>query len=232
MKILTWNCNGAFRKKIELIEAIEADIYIIQECENVEQSKGIYETWLPNVIWKGSDKNKGIGVFSKLDLELLEWNDAGLELFLPIKVNQDLQLLAIWTKHANSPTFQYIGQLWKYLQLHIDKIQAKPSILCGDFNSNAQWDVWDRWWNHTDVINQLRTISIYSLYHELAEEKQGEESEATFFMHRNQMKKYHIDYLLLHQSLFLKEKSEYKIFPKEYWLKHSDHLPILFDLKT
>lgn len=223
---------GAFRKKIALIKAIEADIYIIQECENLEQSKGAYDAWLPNIIWKGINKNKGIAVFSKLDLEELEWNDNELELFLPIKVNKDLQLLAIWTKHANSPTFQYIGQLWKYLQLHTSKLKERPSIICGDLNSNAQWDVWDRWWNHSDVVDQLQSMNICSLYHELREEKQGEESEPTFFMHRNQIKKYHIDYLFSHRSLFIKEKSECTIFPREYWLEHSDHLPMLFNLKA
>ncbi len=233
MKILTWNCNGAFRKKIGLIKNIQADIYIIQECENREQSRGAYDSWLPHFIWKGNNKNKGIGVFAKENhkLEQLYWEDSNLELFLPIKVANNFQLLAVWTKYANLPTFQYIGQLWKYLQLHKVAIETQPTIICGDLNSNAQWDVWDRWWNHSDVVKQLQTMNIYSVYHSLSHEEHGKETNSTFFMQRNQQKNYHIDYLFSHQSLYTCENSSFKIFDKHIWLTHSDHLPMLFEIK-
>ena len=32
MKIITWNCNGAFRKKYHTLDKYHADILIIQEC--------------------------------------------------------------------------------------------------------------------------------------------------------------------------------------------------------
>ena len=34
MKIITWNCNGKFSEKFPAILEEDADIYVIQECEN------------------------------------------------------------------------------------------------------------------------------------------------------------------------------------------------------
>ena len=50
--------------------------------------------------------------------------------------------------------------MWKYLQLNKDNIRDKDIIIGGDFNSNKIWDVWDRWWNHSDVFNELKELGI------------------------------------------------------------------------
>lgn len=120
MKIVTWNCNGAFRKKYQEIENLGADIYAIQECENPENAKGEYENWASSYIWHGENKHKGLGIFAHngIDIQRLNWQDNGLQLFLPVRINNQFNLVAVWTKRANSPTFRYIGQLWKYLELH------------------------------------------------------------------------------------------------------------------
>ncbi len=45
MKIVTWNCQGALRSKIDKIDTLGADILVIQECENPKYSTTEYKKW-------------------------------------------------------------------------------------------------------------------------------------------------------------------------------------------
>lgn len=77
-KILTWNCNGALRKKFQLLENFDADLTIIQECEDPAQTKDKkYRAWGENHLWVGENKNKGLGIFAKPSIKIHDnhWGD-------------------------------------------------------------------------------------------------------------------------------------------------------------
>lgn len=233
MRIVTWNCNGALRKKFQHLSKCEGDIYIVQECENPVLSGDVeYINWSKNHLWVGETKNKGLGIFAKQDIKmsLLDWSaryhDHDVKLFLPCLINDHIQLLGVWTKRNNSPNFGYIGQFWKYL--HINKANIDKIIIAGDFNSNKRWDQWDRWWNHTDVVKELDEMGVKSLYHLLRNEEQGKETLATFFMNRNLEKGYHIDYVFASDSFTADARIE--IPAAVDWLLYSDHLPVVADI--
>lgn len=231
MRIVTWNCNGALRNKLDVIDTLKADLLVVQECENPsESSSKIYKNWAENYLWEGSYKSKGVGVFAKapLVLERLNLDAGGLECFLPFKLNKMVSILAVWSKQNNSPTFAYIGQIWKYLQKHKHVFSNENSIILGDFNSNTCWDIWDRWWNHSDVVRELAEIGVCSIYHEQYQEPHGQESQSTFYMYRKSDKPYHIDYVFLSQLLL--KKSSLEIGDKNFWLQHSDHIPLVVEL--
>ncbi len=230
MKIVTWNCNGAFRKKFDTLEQFNADIIVIQECEDPSQCSDIkYRSWATNYLWAGDNKNKGLGIFCKNDVQISknDWENNGTKYFISAKINDSFDIVAVWNHHANSPNFRYIGQFWKYLQ--INKTKLDTAIILGDFNSNKIWDEWDRWWNHTDVVRELEEIGIRSLYHEYYSKLQGAEGHPTFFLHRNFEKPYHIDYIFASKKIHPKINS-FEIGLASKWIEISDHLPLIADI--
>ncbi|MFD0795979.1 hypothetical protein ACFQZJ_00790 [Maribacter chungangensis] len=99
MKIVTWNCNGAFRKKFDRIAKLNADIYVIQECENpIESKHKEYQNWAGNYIWNGDTKNKGLAIFAKPEITLkkLNWSNEfknhKVKHFLPCEINGQFNL--------------------------------------------------------------------------------------------------------------------------------------------
>lgn len=231
MKIVSWNCNGALRKKLHVLRGLDADVYIVQECEDPKRTIGSeYAEWACNYLWIGENKNKGLGVFAKSDIALrqLDLDPGTFQSFLPCALNDQLTLLAVWTKEASSPTFPYIGQMWRYLQEHKAVFAGTNTALIGDFNSNVCWDKWDRWWNHSDVVRELAELDIFSLYHTARGERQGSEIEPTYYMHRKREKPYHIDYAFVSKKWL--PASQLTVGKPDYWLEFSDHMPLIVEL--
>ncbi len=234
MKITTWNCNGALRKKFEALCELESDIYVIQECENpAEAEHADYHEWSTNHLWTGENKNKGIGIFAapSIELEPLNWSNAYkdhyVKYFLPCRVNKNFNLLNTWAHRNNSPNFGYIGQFWKYLQTN--KENFKNIMITGDLNSNAVWDQWDRWWNHSDVVKELEELKICSLYHQFFDEQQGKETQPTFYLQRKMEKPYHIDYAFASDTLS-EQLNSVSVGNVSKWLEISDHLPLTIEI--
>ena len=231
MRIVTWNCNGAFRRKICHIDVLDADVLVIQECEDPSASTSEYKAWAENYLWAGSGKNKGIGIFRKNggSVEPLSWNDGGFQQFLPARIDGHLDILAVWTRQVAASNFRYIGQFWKYLQLHKAALNANV-VICGDFNSNQIWDKRGRIWNHTECVKELEANQFGSLYHLATNELQGQESRPTFFLHRNLLKPYHIDYAFAHFDRIPNDWDGITVGEPSVWLQHSDHMPVIIDL--
>lgn len=245
MKIVTWNCNGGLRKKLKPLDALGADLCVIQECEDPSQSTKSFGDWAGDYLWCGGGKNKGIGIFARngnkiqrlswekyftmlgsdpKDAESASWHTKELKEFLPVRVNDSFNMLAIWTKQSEGGTFGYAGQLWRYLQSHQNDIKNEDCLILGDLNSNIRWDRPDRWWNHSDNVRILKNLGLQSLYHHTKGVEQGDEPDPTFYMYRKKDRAYHIDYIFASKALMC--NYQFRCHKGEEWLEYSDHVPL------
>jgi exonuclease III len=248
MRIVTWNCNGALRKKTDVLDQLNADVYVIQECENPAESITSYREWSGNFLWSGESKNKGIGVFAKRDAQVValnwnrvfrlpgapkrsisaKWKTSDLKEFLSFRINDSFNAVGVWTKQSKGGTFGYAGQLWKYLQSHRRDILKDECLILGDLNSNVIWDRPDRWWNHSDNLEILDELGLRSMYHESTGANPGDEQHSTFYLHRDLAKPYHIDYIFASNGL--RKRAQFKCYDIDPWLTYSDHMPLAVDI--
>ena len=238
LKIISWNCAGAFRRKFVALAEFDADLWVIQECENpVRQGPGdpdaraFREFVGENYVWLGDNANRGLAVFAPkgLALKKLRWWDRGLSMFLPVRVDDRFNLINVWTKEAPRREHRYIGQLAHYLGHHGRKIATGDHVVCGDFNSHVQWDHLFKTTNHSTVVAHLARLGLDSVYHHDHGLAQGQEPDPTFYLYRDVTKPYHLDYAFASRRFLGREKSH--IGDPKKWLSHSDHMPLVFEIR-
>jgi exodeoxyribonuclease-3 len=231
MKIVTWNCNMAFRKKAENILALEPDILVIPECENLEKLKFKSGIALPNdSLWFGENQNKGLGIFAygSYKFEVLEIHNPEIKTIIPVRVTggeNDFILFAIWAFNNQDEKYNYIGQVWKAIHYYENILKTQSVILVGDFNSNVIWDKPKRQHNHSDVVTKLSESNIFSVYHKHLNQIAGKELHPTFYLYRHKDKPYHIDYCFASND-FIEKLKTVEVGNYEDWVRFSDHKPL------
>jgi exodeoxyribonuclease III len=232
MKIITWNCNMAFRKKAALLLVHEPDIVIVPECEHPAKllfKEGVKQP--TTLLWFGSNKNKGLGIFSYSNyrLKLKRNHNPDIKMVIPVGVTAgsiSFTLYAVWANNPSDGDGPYIEQVWKALKYYHKKINKKQTMLMGDFNSNTIWDRKYREANHSNVVKQLQKKGINSCYHLHHGQVQGKEEHPTFYLYRHSDKPYHLDYCFASKDLTDKMVSV-EIGTYDFWKAYSDHVPVI-----
>ncbi|WP_292608607.1 endonuclease/exonuclease/phosphatase family protein [Methanobrevibacter sp. UBA188] len=232
MKIVSWNCASKFREKYTSIIEEDADIYVICECEDPARAKvkEYVEFAGDNYFWTGDLHYKGLGIFAKdrIKLEkLAEYCDTPFKNFIALRVNDSFNLLGVWAMP------KYVEMIHDYFDANSDLFDDNL-IICGDFNSNAIWNnqhkTKDSEGNAKDQTNlnkKLNKKGLFSAYHDLTSEKQGKETQYTFYLNWNLDKPYHIDYVYAAKDRVI----GFKIGDANKWIELSDHVPITFEIK-
>jgi exodeoxyribonuclease-3 len=173
MKIISWNCKMAYRKKAELIAKYCPDLVVVPECEYLGEGTA-------RKLWFGDNHKKGIGVFSYSDfqLELRKEYDSAFKYVIPILVTGpiDFNLIAVWAMNeVKDVRKRYVGQIYSAMNRYVDLLNT-PTIIIGDFNWNVNWDINPSYplnGKLADVIEILEEHGMRSLYHERYNEDFG-----------------------------------------------------------
>lgn len=239
LRIVSWNCEMNFRKKYAaIVKEYDPDILVIPECENPahkpEAEYKKYKEFAVNYQWiPGKNDTKGLGIFAKpgITLEPLNWKNGGSKYFLPVRVNDTFNLIAVW---ADKP---YVYKILPYLELNAKNINNQ-TILAGDFNASVEYDRRKKYKDQPcrEMIARLKEKGLESAYHHKTGEEPGEETTSTFFLHKYEKDPYlfFFDYCFLNPDWLV----DIEIGSKEKWGApvevnevSSDHVPLIVDIE-
>lgn len=236
MKLVSWNCNGAFRNKFELLERYEPDIMIIPESEN-EEELARHKVKIPACqhIWIGKRSYKGMSIFMRngWKARIADFYDERFQCIVPLEVScrrTKFLLIAVWTKYIGLHSKSYVVQAFRALQAYKNYLR-EDTVIIGDFNSNKIWDnLFRKDHNHSSLVRFLKTQSFFSIYHRQSGEEQGEETVPTIYLYRRRERGYHIDYAFIHSNNFTHVK-KFFIGGYDEWGASSDHMPVFLEME-
>lgn len=232
LKIVSWNCQGAFRKKVKHIAELKPDIAVIQECERLDKLRFSDEATQPHSQQWFGDGRKGLGIFSftEYTFHLNNEYDSTIRHCIPVHVKGsiDFNLMAVWAMNHKRRRVSYIAQVYFAIEKYWDFINEANTIIAGDFNFNKIWDDTPRIANFSKVAAKLERVKLTSVYHHHRNEPYGEESQNTLFMYRKQDKGFHIDYCFAPKD-WLQYLNSFEIGDYDYWSQFSDHCPLIID---
>ena len=226
MRLVTWNCSrGAFALKVPFLNSLMPDVAVVQEC-----GRPIVEN--DQRVWFGDNPRQGLAVQAAgaYRLRPLPTIAEVPPHAVPVEVTgpRSFTLLAVWSKrHAQYP---YVEGVVRAVELYHDLLTAGPSVVIGDFNSNAIWDSEhppDR--NHTALVTALGESGLCSSYHAFHGETHGAETRPTYYFHWNEEKPFHIDYCFVPHA-WIPQLGSVEIGSYAAWHGRSDHRPLIVDL--
>lgn len=228
MHLVTWNCQGGYRRKLGHIACHTPDLAIIQECEAPGRYTRDQGGPAPTAqLWCGDNPHKGVGVFSYTgyQLALADEYDPAIRHCIPIRVTgpREFNVIAIWIKPASRGG--YLPHLTTALERYAGFIAERDTCLVGDFNHNPCFEKFKAEGGFRRALDRLAAHGIVSAYHHHSGEVHGHETTPTLYMYRKPAPAYHIDYCFV-PAAWAHQLAAVVVGAYAEWSPHSDHTPL------
>ena len=234
MRLITWNCKGAFHRKHDFVAAFHPDLLIVPECEKLSAvTQPFGSTPVRSFGWFGINPRKGLAVISYGDYasEVHPSYDPRHQWIVPLSVigPTPFILFAVWTLPLGNQGGRYVRPLFEAFEFYKPLIDSSEVVWAGDFNSSFAFDTPSRRYKFRDFVALLSQHGLHSLYHHQRACGHGEEPEDTFYLQHNAEKGHHIDYVFTSDRLH-PDGVAVSIGSHADWSKRSDHAPLICDL--
>jgi exonuclease III len=233
MRLITWNCKGAFHRKHAFTAALRPDILVVQECEKLSGlTQALDSPAIRSFEWFGSNPRKGLAVISygRYVVQVHPAYDPRHQWIVPLSVSGPVTfvLLAVWTLPLGSHGGRYVRPLFEAFESYKALMDSSDVVWAGDFNSSFVFDTPSRRYKFCDFVALLGRKGLHSLYHHQRKCEHGEEPEETFYLYHQADRGFHIDYVFASETFHCRAV-DVSVGSHSDWSKRSDHAPLVCD---
>ena len=233
LRLITWNCRvGGFRKKAKHIAPLRPDVLAVQEVEPIDGVLTFEGETQPTFRDRCADPvfpQRAIGVFSYTDTQLRPVDLPGplfsFRRYEARRRDLSFNVIAVWPWQTKSSKTAY-RQVHEGLFAHANWIRERPTVILGDFNSNASF----KGPNWRDLVDLLRPLGLTSAYHRYSNDEPGRERQPTHFHRGREERAFHLDYCFIPEE-WAQHLRSVEIGSFADWHEVSDHAPVMVTLE-
>ena len=231
IRFITWNCRiGGFRWKSKQIAPLKPDVLVVQEVEPIDQVLlfgGEEQPTFRSQIRNPKYQRRTLTVFSYTDIVLrADDTEDPMYSFRRMrgkKSGLDFQFVGLWTAHSSKKELSY-RQSHNGISKYSNWIAQKPTVILGDFNSNASYHS-DNW---QELMDLMKPFGLVSAYHHFYGEDFGKETRHTYYHRAKEDSRFHVDYCFFPEA-WVDNLVSVEVGDFDTWCEFSDHVPLVVD---
>jgi hypothetical protein len=229
MRLVAWNCNGGFRKKIGALLDLAPDIAVISEVR--QSCLSALDSAAASYVWAGKPGLKGVAIIGfhgwKLTKTEYEVSDHWFVPVVATKGDMSAHIIGVWVKRAADG---YVKPTLRALQSFCDFIGAAPTFVLGDFNQSVRFDKGrGSGRRFVDVIAAFDELRMKSAWHASSGDAHGAEDSPTLHWKWQAESRYHVDFgFVPKNSVFTTGIGKFEDYVSN---RLSDHVPLTIDVE-
>jgi exodeoxyribonuclease-3 len=233
LRIVTWNCNMAFRLKFDRLLSLRPDVAVVQECADPRAGDASWRPACTAFDWIGFNPDKGLGIYAFGDLTLTRhagYSDT-YALYLPVTISGwcRFNLLGLWAADPRKIPAGTTNDPAAALRHYRGFLAAGPSFVTGDFNRLPQQMAAARAGAGRSVVAELRDAGLTNADYAMSAASGQPALRRTHYHQRKFSRGFVVDYIFIPTSEAAR-LTAFEVGDPHDWITWSDHVPLVAEL--
>jgi exonuclease III len=189
MRLATWNCQTGLDSNWAAVEALDADVLVIQECgSGTPEQVANQDGWTCE--WEAGGWDKGLAVLARFPYSI-ETREPSEPFFISTVIAgpNRLRFVGFWAMTPKFAGYEYPRQATRLIeQLPHDHL---PTVVAGDFNASKSRE-------HLGNVQRFADLGLVSAYHAYhGADQSAIEVHPTSYFQWNRSRPHHMDFVFV-----------------------------------
>jgi exonuclease III len=219
MRLATWNCQTGLESNWGAVEALDADVLVVQECgPETREQVAAQDGWTCEP--QPGGYGKGLAILARSPYKI-ETREPSEPFFVSTVISgpERFRFVGFWAMTPKFTGYSYTRQATRMIEQLPD--DGLPTVVAGDFNASKS----QRHLRNVRRLADLGLVSAYHAYHDL--DHSAAEVHPTSYFQWQESRPHHMDFVFVPMKWRIRavEVGTFKDYSQLGGL--SDHVPVV-----